>query len=229
MAGRKSTGMPPLDALRRMLPPVTATLAWTALLVQLPLSIQGGVARGDTVARAVADYFSFYTILTNLLVALALTVPAVAPHTAAARVLGAAHLRWTAAAAILVVGIAYHLLLSDLYDPTGVAAATDLVFHYVVPVLYTLTWVLALPLPANSRPGRSIAALCAYPVAYFAYLLGRGVVVGSYPYFFVDAGALGVPGALRNALGLLLVHVLLGWGVRWVALRVPGRAHAADA
>lgn len=208
----------------RILAPLTAAVAWTSLLVQLPLSIQGGVARGDSVPRAVADYFSFYTILTNLLVALVLTVPAVAPRGAAGRLLGHPLARWTAAAAILVVGIAYHLLLSDLYDPTGVAALTDLGFHYVVPVLYTLTWVLALPLPATDRPGRAIAVLCAYPVAYFAYLLGRGAVVGSYPYFFVDAGVLGVLGAFRNALGLLAVHLLLAWGVRWVALRVPGRA-----
>jgi len=215
--------MPALASLRRLLPPLTATVAWAALLVQLPLSIQGGVARGDSVARAVADYFSFYTILTNLLVALVLTVPAVAPRSAAGRVLGHALARWTAAAAILVVGIAYHLLLSDLYNPTGVAAYTDLGFHYLVPALYALTWVVALPLPASGSGWRGAAALSAYPVAYFAYLLARGAVVGSYPYFFVDAGALGVAGAFRNALGLLAFHLLLAWGLRAVAARVQPR------
>jgi len=220
--------MSALDTARRVLPPVTAAVAWTALLVQLPLSIQGGVARGDSVARALADYLSFYTILTNLLVALVLTVPAVAPHTAAARWLGAAHVRWTAAAAILVVGIAYHLLLSTLYDPTGVAALTDLAFHYAVPVLYALTWVLTRPLPPRGPWWRSTAMLSAYPVTYFVYLLGRGAVVDSYPYFFVDAGQLGVLGAFRNALGLLAFHLLLAWGVRGVALQVPEWPQAAD-
>ncbi|MBU6367894.1 MAG: Pr6Pr family membrane protein, partial [Gemmatimonadetes bacterium] len=218
-----------LASLRRLLSPLTATVAWVALLVQLPLSIQGGVARGDTVARAVADYFSFYTILTNLLVALVLTVPAVAPRSAAGRVLGHALARWTAAAAILVVGIAYHLLLSDLYNPTGVAAVTDLVFHYLVPALYALTWVCALPLPTRGPLWPALGALSAYPVAYFAYLLARGAVVGSYPYFFVDAGALGVLGAFRNALGLLAVHLLLAWGLRGVAQRVQARLAPAPA
>lgn len=213
----------------RVLAPLTAALAWTALLVQLPLSIQGGVARGDSVPRAVADYFSFYTILTNLLVALVLTVPAVAPRSAAGRLLGHAHARWTAAAAILVVGIAYHLLLSDLYNPTGVAAVTDLVFHYLVPALYALTWVCALPLPTRGPLWPALGALSAYPVAYFAYLLARGAVVGSYPYFFVDAGALGVLGAFRNALGLLAVHLLLAWGLRGVAQRVQARLAPAPA
>lgn len=215
--------MDALASLRRLLSPLTATVAWVALLVQLPLSVQGGVARGDTVARAVADYFSYYTILTNLLVALVLTVPAVAPRSAAGKVLGHALTRWTAAAAILVVGIAYHLLLSDLYDPTGAAAVTDLGFHYLVPALYALTWVLALPLPASAPGWRGAAALSAYPVAYFAYLLARGAVVGSYPYFFVDAGALGVLGAFRNALGLLAFHLVLAWGLRGVATRVQAR------
>jgi hypothetical protein len=205
------------------LAPLTAAVAWTALLVQLPLSIRGGVARGETVARAVADYLSFYTILTNLLVALVLTVPPVAPRSAAGRGLGHPMARWTAAAAILVVGIAYHLLLSALYNPTGVEALTDLGFHYLVPALYALTWLCTLPLPERTPLWPTLGVLSAYPVAYFVYLLGRGAVVGSYPYFFVDAGALGVSGAFRNAMGLLAVHLLLAWALRAAAVRVQHR------
>lgn len=207
----------------RFLAPLTAAVAWTALLVQLPLSIQGGVAKGDSVARAAADYFSFYTILTNLLVALSLTVPGVAPRSAAGRMLGHPLTRWTAAAAILVVGIAYHVLLSQLYNPTGVEALTDLGFHYVVPALYALTWLCTLPLPGRTPLWSTLGVLSAYPVGYFVYLLGRGAVVGSYPYFFVDAAALGILGAFRNALGLLAVHLLFAWALRALAERVQAR------
>ena len=47
----------------------TAAIAWAAVLVQLVFSIRNGVARGESFARALADYLAYFTILTNLLVA----------------------------------------------------------------------------------------------------------------------------------------------------------------
>jgi hypothetical protein len=49
-----------------------------------------------------------------------------------------------------------------------------------------------------------------YPVAYLAYILVRGVVTGLYPYPFIDVGALGYAGALRNALVLVAGFVCVG-------------------
>jgi hypothetical protein len=73
-----------------------------------------------------------------------------------------------------------------------------------------------------------------YPTVYFVYVLVRGELIGSYPYGFIDVNSIGYPKTLRNAVGLLLVFVILGavivaveriarrfCGIRAIAMRSP--------
>jgi hypothetical protein len=53
--------------------------------------------------------------------------------------------------------------------------------------------------------------LSVYPFAYFVYVIGRGEVLGTYPYFFVDVRTLGLLGALRNALAILIFYLFVAW------------------
>lgn len=194
-------------AMRRLLGPAAAAIAWTAVLVQMAYSVRNGVAAGESVAHALVDYWSYFTVTTNTLVALVITVPALAPASAAGRWLARPQVSAMAAAAILVVGIAYHVLLSGQYDPTGVEYLTDLGLHYLVPPLFALHWLVAAPkagLRMADLPGFAV-----YPILYLGWVLGRGAVVGEYPYFFVDAGTLGLLGATRNAMGILAFYYLV--------------------
>jgi hypothetical protein len=56
-------------------------------------------------------------------------------------------------------------------------------------------------------------AWAAYPTLYFVYVLVRGDIIGSYPYGFIDVNALGYSKTLLNAVGLLLVFVIMGLGI----------------
>jgi hypothetical protein len=49
-----------------------------------------------------------------------------------------------------------------------------------------------------------------YPTAYLVYALIRGRLIGSYPYGFIDAAAIGYGQTLINGLGLLLAFIVLG-------------------
>ena len=53
---------------------VIALLAWYGLLLQLYVVIMTARSTGASVATAVVNYFSFFTILTNLLLAMVLTL-----------------------------------------------------------------------------------------------------------------------------------------------------------
>jgi hypothetical protein len=64
-----------------------------------------------------------------------------------------------------------------------------------------------------------------YPTVYFIYVLVRGEVIGSYPYGFIDVNSIGYPKTLVNAVGLLLIFVILGLGIV-VIDRVSRRAAA---
>lgn len=193
--------------MKRALAPTTAAIAWTAVLVQMVYSLLHALERGDSFAVGLADYFSYFTVLTNTLVALVLTVPLFAPRSPAARWLAHPRVSAMAASAIIVVGLAYHFLLSAINNPVGVEYVTDLGLHYVVPTLFTLHWVLHAP-KAGLRFAH-VPAFGIYPAAYFAYLMLRGAMIGKYPYFFVDANTIGFAAAARNAGAVLTFYFLV--------------------
>lgn len=210
--------------MKRVLAPTTAAIAWTAVLVQMVYSVLNALAVGDSFLMGLVDYFSYFTVLTNTLVALVLTVPMFAPDSRVGRWLAHPGVSAMSAAAIVVVGIAYHVLLSGAYDPVGVEYVTDLGLHYVVPTLFPLYWVLHAP-----KAGLRFAHLPwfgVYPTVYFIYLMLRGAVIGKYPYFFVDAGTLGLATAARNAAGILTFYFLVAGVLMLITARQ--RALAQD-
>jgi energy-converting hydrogenase Eha subunit A len=193
--------------MKRAIAPATAIVAWAAVLVQMVLSIQNSMARGDSFLHATVDYFAYFTVLTNVLVALVLTVPWLAPESPLGKWLARPHMTAMTATAIIIVGLTYHFLLSGSYDPVGIEYATDLGMHYLVPTLFTLYWVLAAPKAGLSYSHLPYFAI--YPFGYLAFLVARGAVVSEYPYFFVDVNTLGFAVAARNAMGLVLIYFMI--------------------
>jgi len=190
------------------------------------------VAEGQTVLQGLVFFFGYFTILTNLLVCAAFTVPLLAPRSAAAGVLTEPVAVAGIAASILFVSLAYHVLLRGLWDPHGVHLLADDLLHYVTPALFLIYWF------RYGRTGvlrwRHPLAWALYPTVYFVYVLVRGELIGSYPYGFIDVNSIGYPKTLRNAVGLLLVFVILGavivgveriarrfCGIRAIAMRSP--------
>ena len=215
--------------MRLILGTTTAALAWAALVLQIGLNLSSGVdpfGNPRTPWMSMVDLFGYFTILTNLLVALVITSPAVAPRSAAAGFFSHLRTTWTAAAAIVVVGIAYHVLLSAQYNPTGLGAWTDLAFHYLVPTLFAVYWVTTAEI-GGARFLPQVGILSLYPFAYFVYVIGRGELLGTYPYFFVDVRTLGLIGALKNAMGILVFYLFVAWVLAmcagWVSRRRAGQ------
>jgi hypothetical protein len=186
---------------------ILTLLAWLGVLLQLGLTL--GLTRGSGLAAGLEIFFGYFTILTNIFVALTATAAraAGAPGGWLARrsVLGCA------TTAILLVGITYHLLLRELWSPTGLQWLADVDLHYAVPVAALLHWAAS----RGARLAPSAPLLwCAYPAAYLAYALLRGAWRGDYPYPFIDAAAIGYPRVALNSAGLLALYIALGYGVR---------------
>jgi len=57
-----------------------AVVTWFALALQFYLMVIQSQAQGAARVRLMANYFSFFTILTNLLVAVGLTLSLATPH-----------------------------------------------------------------------------------------------------------------------------------------------------
>jgi hypothetical protein len=182
----------------------SALVVVVALAIQIPITAAATGGAFDTPAARVANLFTFFTILTNILVAVTGATLALAPDR---RSTVLSVLRLDAVLGIAVTGIVYHTLLADLYDLQGAEAFADLLFHTVSPVLGVLGWLVFGPRRLLDR--RVVALAMLYPLAWLAFTLVRGAVIGWYPYPFVDAGELGYAQVALNCVGITALFLVL--------------------
>ena len=122
---------------------VIASLGWFGLSVQLYFNIQGALLKNLPVAGHLIDYFSFFTIETNLLVALVLTVFCARPQ--AEQFLTRPSVKSALVVYIIIVGVVYAVLLRNLWHPHGLQRLADVVLHDAIPFLYAFYWLAFLP------------------------------------------------------------------------------------
>jgi hypothetical protein len=165
--------------------------------------------------EAVVRFFSFFTILTNLLVTFGYCFPLLLPESRSGRWFAGASARGATLVYIVVVGAVYNLLLRQLYHPVGWAKVADVLVHDAAPIFYIIFWV-AFAAKSGLR-WMDAAHWLLYPLAYLAYTLARGAIVHFYPYPFVDVMALGYLRVLVNAAGLTVLFWVLGLIVVMIA------------
>ena len=149
----------------------------------------------------------FFTVTTNLLVALLMTWVAIGRR-ASPMVLGGLTL------SIILVGVVYWALLQNLHHPEGIEHVANILMHRVSPVAMTLWWLLFAP--RNRLKWTAPLPWAIYPVVYFLYVLARGQLDNRYPYPFIDVGKLGWLPALLNAAGIALAFVAAGFALVWI-------------
>jgi hypothetical protein len=198
----------------RLAAALVALICWAGLAIQFSASY----ANHPDVLVTAWILARFFTVLTNLLVAVIMTLVALGGRPSAT-LLGGATL------AILLVGAVYWTLLQGLHALAGPALVANVLLHKVSPVLMLLWWVLFAP---RARLHWSAPLWwILYPVAYLLYVLGRGQFDGKYPYPFLDTGKLGWTQTALNmggiGLGFLLAGLALVWVDRWRPLG-SGRA-----
>ncbi|MEO6806168.1 MAG: Pr6Pr family membrane protein [Edaphobacter sp.] len=159
------------------------------------------------------NFFSFFTILTNLFVAIVLIVSAI-------NLIRRTHptesdniIRGSATVSIAIVGIVFGLLLSHM--DSGMIPWTNLVAHYLIPIIMVLDWLINPP--QTKLAPKHIWYWVIYPIAYLIYSLIHGAFTNWYPYWFIDpvkspGGWTGVTlFAAAITLGFLLVSFALLW------------------
>lgn len=186
----------------RLIALVIASLAWTGLAVQFLATH----AAGFSLSASVAILLAYFTISTNLLVALLFTAVAAGSHRA-----------WLPSAlagvtlSILMVGIIYALLLRGLHELSGGSLLADTLLHQVTPIAVPLFWLFFAPKGRLHRTDRITWA--AYPLLYFLYALTRGAITGLYAYPFLNVPHLGWLRVLLNAILIATIFLLAGLGL----------------
>ncbi|WP_223458682.1 MULTISPECIES: Pr6Pr family membrane protein [unclassified Pseudomonas] len=209
------------SALRRRLVAMAAMLGWAGLSIQMYLILHSRWTLGASLIGGLMSFFSYFTVLSNTLVATVLTCEWTSRESAARRWFLQPWVSSAIAVSIAVVSLAYNLLLRHLWHPEGWQWLADELLHDIMPLLFLGYWWRCVP--KGTLRVWHIALWVIYPLLYFAYALLRGHLLAVYPYPFVDVDKLGYPQVFINAGGLLagfVVIALLVIGLdRWRARR----------
>lgn len=194
-----------------------ALVGWLALALELWIFLKSA---GDlTTADRLVNYFSYFTILSNIAAAIVLTLAATGARTRLAGFFGRPTVQTGVAAYMTMTAIGYVLLMQTGTPPEGWAFVADALLHYVTPLFTLGFWFLFVP-RGTLRLGDLVGFL-GFPVIYLAYAMLRGSIVHRYPYAILDVGRLGIETVAVNiaeAAGVLalvcLVFIALDHGLR---------------
>lgn len=209
---------------------VVAAGVTAAIVAQLVLSIGLWTDAGVDLGVYVTNFFSFFTIESNVLTVVVCLIGAVL---LIARREGAdpgwfTGLRAATATYMIVTGVVYNLLLRGIELPQGSTVPwSNEVLHVVGPLWMLLDWLLA--------PGRSplnwkaIFGIIAFPIVWVVYTLVRGPITPDpfkgfdvwYPYPFLNP-TLSQNGYLSVAFYVILIALVIGLtaaGVVWASRR----------
>ncbi len=197
-----------------LLAAVTALAAWFALISEIRFVIAGAAANHWTVLQALGRFWSFGTMLTNLLVAVSLSVVLIIPNSAAGKFFSRPIIVTGIALYILLVFFGFNIFLRQLHHLQGWKKLDSELLHVVVPALYFLYWILFVS--KTSLKWKHALLWLSGPAIYFIYILIRGAIDGFYPYPMVNVNELGylhvilvaaAAGIAIIALGLLLIAI----------------------
>ncbi len=194
--------------LKNALLAIGSVIGWFAILLQLVLIIQNRVA---PVTETVVRFFSFFTILTNIIVATCCTALWLRRHKDRPSAFFNPNRLTAITVYILVVGIVYNLILRFLWTPTGLQRIVDEILHLVIPLLFFIYWLLFVD--KSRLVWKDAFAWLIYPFLYLVFILIRGRLAAAsfYPYPFVDVSKLGLHKVLLNSLGMLGLFLFLSF------------------
>lgn len=204
---RQQARFGPMEVLRSLV--VIGILA--AIVGQLWLSISVWSARGDaSIALNVWNFFSFFTIESNILamVVLALLVVARLRGRTVGRGLHVVVLCVTTY--MIITGIVYNVILRGIELPQGATLGwSNEVLHTVAPLWMLVDWLVS----ARDRDVRfrHLVAVAIYPLVWLVYTLVRGPITPDqatgatewYPYPFL------YPSAYDSGYGGVIIACLL--------------------
>ena len=208
-----------------------------AVIAQLVQSVSNAVDAGRHVPTIITNFFSFFTILSNVSAAVVLVVAALWFLTRGrgrdAEPTGIAVALACVTTYMVITGLVYNTLLRG-YDlePGAVVPWSNEVLHLVGP-LFLLADLFVGPL-RRALPWRTVWAIVAFPIVWVVYTMIRAPFItnpGSgdpfwYPYPFLNPNFAdlqpisGYPGVVLYVIGISVAIIAVGALVVWWGRRV---------
>ena len=187
--------------MRKRLSLLFALIGWFAVIAQYCLMLENRVA---AIPETTLRFFSFFTITTNIMMAIYFTLQLVGKPTG---ILNKPGTLTAITVYITVVGLIYQFALRHIWHPRGLQQVVDELLHSVIPILVIIYWWLF----EDKRDIKYIRALywLVYPAIYLVFIMDRGYFTGFYPYPFVNVNELGIGKTVLNCTLMLLMFIAI--------------------
>lgn len=190
---------------------IAVIIVWFALVLQFEISLK---LLSGNYFETLKIYFSFFTITTNIIVAICLTSLLFFRNSKTGNFFAKPSTVTAITVYIVVVGLIYNILLRGLLLPTGWARVADELLHVVNPLLFLGFWILFVD--KYNLDYRSALSWLIYPIVYIIFIVIRGYLIDLYPYPFINVVNLGYPTAILNAFFCLVLFWLLSILLIWI-------------
>ncbi|MFX1557982.1 MAG: Pr6Pr family membrane protein [Promethearchaeota archaeon] len=152
--------------------------------------------------------FKYYTMQTNLLVSIWFTLAIIWYNKPdyLKKIMGS--LKGAFTLYITTTFVFFAILLQIFYHPTGWAAFSNLILHYVAPIAFIVDWLFT----ENQfrYKWKYFLYWIIYPIGYLLFSLINGIFTGDYLYPFLDIESLGILRYLISVSFLLIVGIIIG-------------------
>lgn len=224
--------MPLSKAFLLVLRLVGVGIGGAAVIGQLVTSLNYWSSAGVTdFVSPVTNFFSFFTILSNIAAIVTLCVSAVYAGLRRAEPGWLTVTRVSVVSYMAVTGIVYNLLLRGIELPQGATLGwSNEVLHVVLPLIVVTDWLLA---PGTVRlRWRAVGWVVAFPIVWAIYTMIRGPLAYDvvrhretwYPYPFLDPAASPQGYATVAFYIILIALIIAGTGaaaILWNRHRTP--------
>jgi hypothetical protein len=174
-----------------------ALVAWMAVVVNYFYS-----------GEKLCDFLSYFTIISNTSIALAMTLAGFAPKSTAGRFVSRPAVLSALALYIVIVALVYNINLRNTWAVSGMLSLTDYFIHVFIPLAYVAYWFMYTP--KKALRWKNVILWLVLPLLYLTYSLTRGAITSWYPYPFLNVTKLGYPQVLINSAVVTLGFVLIG-------------------
>ena len=195
---------------------ILVLVEWFSLIAQCVLHMQASPAAPP---EALLRFFTFFTITTNILVAIYATNQLLTSSNNQTGFFARPSVQTAIALYILIVGLVYNTVLRSRWPSSGLQAVLHDLLHTVAPLMvliYWWKWVDTRRLTFSNIPAWLI-----YPAVYAIIVILRGHFAGWYPYFFLEAPTLGYPRVFMNSALLVGVFLLFSFAFVFLGKRKP--------
>jgi hypothetical protein len=175
---------------------------WFALVAQLRINL---ASKAAPLPEIIIRYFSYFTLLTNLIVAVVTTSVLLVPGSLVGRFASRYTTLTAVTAYIVIVGIVYNVVLRSIWNPTGLQKLVDELLHTIIPLLFLVHWILFSV--KEKLPYKSMLPWLLYPLLYLIFILTRGSSSGFFPYPFVDLTRLTLVQVFMNSAGVAVAVI----------------------